>query len=496
MRPERTFDLTDKKTVTLFKSAALALVWLYTIYINATTYGAFALGRTVPPSEWWGEPSWSPNGNFIAVQSPPSEKVPFKGKDGKTYFSYTNPDRTTLILGANDYSLAATIEQPLWPTWSPNGKFLAAVTCDKSDFHDFVAVYDSASGSRVRKFNVDGFTSTFAWSPDSQKLLILQRKAVSICDLTKKEDTKLPTDDDECYWRLPAWSPDGESIAASASLPYRAKPSSVIKIWDARSGICNRSINLSSGTSSISWSPDGTQFLYSEPGAVKVLDSKTGEQIRTVKTDECVSFLWSPKRTGLAYRDRDLVHILDSRTMSEAATVQGPKNGSFSFYWSPDEKYMALDGRELVAVYDTSSGQCLGLNSWPDLFSAHWTPDGKFLCLSMLNSSPKFVSVRLPRQGIGSVFEGGKIGAPRWEQYPSPRNLQECFAEFDKSLTSNQRERFKGTMENRLGDFGGGSMIFDALISDVYYKWGRFDLENFFEQHGLTDPRDMLGIVT
>ncbi|MBX9671047.1 MAG: hypothetical protein K2X93_25870, partial [Candidatus Obscuribacterales bacterium] len=112
--------------------------------------------RVALPDEWWCQPTWSPDSRLIAVQSPPPTKVPFKGKDGETHYGYTEPpDRKTLILQARDYQVLASIDQAIWPTWSPNGKFLAAETWDKNDFHHFVAVYDAASGSRIKKFNVD-----------------------------------------------------------------------------------------------------------------------------------------------------------------------------------------------------------------------------------------------------------------------------------------------------------------------------------------------------
>ncbi|MBX9671498.1 MAG: hypothetical protein K2X93_28175, partial [Candidatus Obscuribacterales bacterium] len=152
---------------------------------------------------------------------------------------------------------------------------------------------------------------SFAWAPDSQKLLISQRKAISISDLENKTDSQLPTDDGECYWSLPVWSPNGDLVAAVANLPYKLRSSNRIKIWDARSRICRRSIDVASGIGTLRWSKDGQTFLYSEPGSIKVIDTASGDTTKTLKTDECVSFGYSPKGGYLAFRDRDRLHILD-----------------------------------------------------------------------------------------------------------------------------------------------------------------------------------------
>lgn len=274
------------------------------------------------------------------------------------------------------------------------------------------------------------------------------------------------------------------------------KSSNRIRIWDARSRVCRRSIDVVSDIGRLLWSKDGQTFLYSEPGNIKVIDTASGDTTRTIKTDECVSFAYSPKGGYLAFRDRDQLHILDSNSLTEKLTMQGPKSGFFTFDWSPDERFILIDGQGTVAVLDTTTGKAVGFNSFPDLSRARWAPDGKSLILGILNSAPKFVPVNLSSQDSGSsIFEGGKVGAPGWGNYPCPVNVEDCFAAFDKSLTAEQRERFKRTKEGDLFKFGGGSAILDSLMSDVYHRWDHFELQNFFQQKGITDPRDMFGIV-
>lgn len=98
----------------------------------------FGQQRVAPPNEWWGQPTWSPDSKLIAVQSPPPEKVPLNDKDGDTQYGYSEPsNRKTLILQARSHLVLSSIDQAIWPIWSPDGKFLAALTWDKDDVHHF-----------------------------------------------------------------------------------------------------------------------------------------------------------------------------------------------------------------------------------------------------------------------------------------------------------------------------------------------------------------------
>ena len=44
---------------------------------------SLALETRILPDQWWQSAEWSPDGRFIAVQSPPSERSTFKERKGR-----------------------------------------------------------------------------------------------------------------------------------------------------------------------------------------------------------------------------------------------------------------------------------------------------------------------------------------------------------------------------------------------------------------------------
>lgn len=337
---------------------------------------------------------------------------------------------------------------------------------------------------------------SIAWAPDSRRLLVLRRKSVCLRDLVEKVDRQLPTERGECNWRQPVWSPDGELVAACAEISGKAYSVFRIKIWNSRSRVCLRSIEVASGVGTLLWSRDGKAFLYSQPGMIKVMSPATGDTIRTIATDECVSFSYSPKGNYIAFQDGSLIQILDAVSMNAKLTLQGPKSGAYGFDWSPDERFVLIAGRQTVAVFDATSGEAVGFQSWPDLDTARWSPDGSTIRVSMNHSEPRVVPVNLGNQLTdASILEGGKAGGPGWENAPCPRNLEQCFAEFDRCLTSEERMRFMRAKEDEIGDFGGGSIITDSLMANVFHRWSLVELRKFFEQKGITYSKDQFGIV-
>lgn len=450
----------------------------------------------VPPKQWWMSPEYSPDGSKVSVQTPPPKIVESKGADGKMYKGQIDVPRHTVILNAKDFSQITTIDGQLWPTWSPDSQLMCANVIDRSNLGLDLALYNASNGKKLRTINAMP-PSAFCWSPDSTRIFLTQREAVSVLDVQKKTEVLLPVKAGETYFADPQWSPDGKLIAASMLISSGGKKENVIRIWDAITKEFKSDINLKSHSGSLAWSPNGKYFIYSEPSLITILDAESKKLKASIETNEVkpVRFGWSNDKTKFYYSDGGNIHILDATEMKEILKISGPSNGFFSTAWTTDDKFILISAQNTAAICDAQSGKYLGHKTWPDSTHHYISPDRKLLIVQNLNDLTESEPIALPPAANASPFSGGKTGSPGWDSNASPKTIEECFSQFDKELTKKDRERFMTTPQERLGNFGGGSFITDGMMSNVYSKWGLFELKKYFKKRGITDPRDVTGIM-
>jgi Tol biopolymer transport system component len=200
-------------------------------------------------------PSWSPNGEWIAFDSrrAGSWDIYVIGADGKNLRRLTH------------------LEGPAWePVWSPDGRRIAFVLGIPGTHRDEIYVMN-ADGSNVRRLTHEAgfftYSASPAWSPDGKKIAFVSNRGLGtrwraelyVMDAGGSHVTRLTYD--RANARDPAWSPGGRSIIFASDRSgengiYRMNSDgSGLKLLSDRRCCCP------------AWSPDGKSIAISCLGA-------------------------------------------------------------------------------------------------------------------------------------------------------------------------------------------------------------------------------------
>jgi WD40 repeat protein/tRNA A-37 threonylcarbamoyl transferase component Bud32 len=205
-----------------------------------------------------------------------------------------------------------------------------------------------------------------------------------------------------------AWSPDGKHLAAVCR--------GVVKLWDARSGKEERSLNT-----------DGNSLAVTVPYGPAGIVGFTG-----VLTDTGIaSLMWGPNSDKLALVDANgRVQVWDLTARKDRRDLGTHECGVHSAAWSPDGKWLAsVGGDGLVTIWDPANGKLRDLKSTvPDArsftgvdksYALTWSSDGKRLKLVCNDAS-----IRTLDASSGEPVSASQLLVYRdnlfWAGLPSP----------------------------------------------------------------------------
>ena len=197
--------------------------------------------QVVPHVDWklW-DPSWSPDGRTLAAVSNRFTS------NLEIYLFYFGPDGASAGLRALTDHRGADNQ----PAWSPDGRQIAFVS-DRTGEGDLYLVA-STGGDPVR-LTQGAPASRPTWSPDGERIAFAQDGDIRSVDPLTGEVTVLS---DAPEWEgYPSWSPDGGRIACSAD--------GELAILDLQQGAARRITRGYSHAAYPSWSPDQAFIAFS-----------------------------------------------------------------------------------------------------------------------------------------------------------------------------------------------------------------------------------------
>jgi WD40 repeat protein len=287
-----------------------------------------------------GRAFWDASGPRLAFVEHDAQKQTWEAKTGK---------ESRLVGGAWWGKWAEGTARPTVIAWSGDRRQLAFIVGSTT-----IDVHQMPTGARVLSLNGQRGLTSLAWSPDDHRLAAMHldgsidvwdvATGESVLRITKGGKAPRPVGTVPPSWGPPlAWSPDGKQLAADSE-------GRTVVIWDVATG--KESVKLSGHEGdvlAVAWRPDGKQLVTgSTDRTLKVWDSPTGKEVLTLKghSGAVYSVAWSPDGLRLAsvgqyaaaWEGPGAVKLWDAATGQEIATwlrQMGPVT------WSPDGKRLA-----------------------------------------------------------------------------------------------------------------------------------------------------------
>jgi WD40 repeat protein len=325
-----------------------------------------------------------------------------------------SPDGSKLAYGGGN-GVLAVIDAP---TQTPRHIDAVAWKSDGTEFATgqeggMVTIWDAATQQPLLTFEVapewhdPPVVYSLAWSPDGNMLAAaasLGAGIVRIFDPTT--GMSLATFDAETFTGTVVWSPDGSKLAGGTTKGLGSIAEGWVKVWDVATGqVVAELLNGSGDTSSVwqvSWNADGSRLVCSSNNRAVIWDSTTWETVLELEHPSVVlPATWSPQGSQLATGDESgTIRIWDGVSGQLLSTIQtGYDSEVEKLAWSPSRTQLAAIVAGELQIWDVAVGQILIDIPSYIINDVAWSPDG--IRLVYVGANGLLESIDAPTTPIG-----------------------------------------------------------------------------------------------
>ncbi len=281
----------------------------------------------------------------IFTNQPVYNRIAFVGNDGNLWLvSADGQELRQLTDDGRSYR---------FPTWAPNGSYLAYIGPDQANNTALYVTPTSYAAPTILFNEPESAPFYLYWSPDSDEVTFLTQEKISLAMRlvnVKVGDSRILGQGNPFYW---VWSPAGDKLLMHVGGARALSDQAHLSLLENRAEADRIQLDLAPGQfQAPDWSADGNYFYYiaaNEQGqeAIYKTNAKTLEQTAITDLAGFTYMVLSPDNRHIAYVQIEegdqpplgSAYLVDADGQNRRRLTDNPVA---SLYWSPDGRKLAV----------------------------------------------------------------------------------------------------------------------------------------------------------